>query len=220
MTNQTVRPFVFLGDPVERSAKLKQLREAFVQREQKPTQAELAEEFAIPMGTIARIAADESWTSMRAAYLEHKSQEADAAGILIQAVKIDRRVITLFSDTAIVMLTQLTMAVQSIPEDRAISTKVEIINTASFALKNLADACKTVGILGLAKTLDAAGKEDNGRWNPQMLSQINLTVQNLVGKAQADTAGVQSGSDKEPVSTTVKEPKPVPPAVESKAGNP
>ncbi len=159
------------------------LRENFVTRAEKPTYAELAEEFNAPVGSVCRLASEEGWVSLRAAHLEAKAKECDAMSIVLQAVKIDKTIIASFGDTILTAIRRVNMAIDSIPEDRAASTQLECLNTASFALKNLSETAKNVGIVGVSRLFGENGKEANGRWNPEMLQQINVTVQNLQAQA-------------------------------------
>ncbi len=156
-------------------------------RHPKPTYEELSAEFEIPLSTIGRLSVEEGWVSLRAATLERKAKESDALSIVLEAVKIDRTIIATLSDVLLIGLRKIGDALNGIPDTHAASTKAEIVNTCSFALKNFADAAKSAGIMGVSKTLNQLGDAGNGRWNPEMLQQINVTVQNL-----------QAGQAKEP----------------------
>jgi len=164
-------------------------RKAFVERPQRPTYEELSVEFGCASGSIGRISADEGWPALRAAYLDAALQRADAGSVLLEACKSDRTIARGYSAAAIVILSRVVAAVESVDESRAAATKLDAYNTASFCLKNLADALRSAGIIGVARSLEAAGKELNGQWNPQMLQNINVVVQGLQAAASAAPGG-------------------------------
>lgn len=184
------------------------LRDAFVQRPARPTYTELSAEFSVPLPTISVCASEEGWTSLRAQYLESRLKEADAASILLEAIKIDRSLIRSVSDLALVALSAIKRTVERLDETRAPSTNLEALNTAGFATANFTRALKDCGVVGLPKGM-ADGKEENGRWNPQMLSQINVTVQNLAAQA------AKGAEDIPPAASSI--PKPVGPTVDVKS---
>lgn len=177
----------------QRGVEWQPLRDAFIQRSPRPTYAELSAEFNVPISTVGQCANEEAWASMRAQYLETRLKEADASAILLEAIKIDRSLIRAVSDLALVALNRVKHEIERLTDERAPSTNVEALNTAGFAAANFTRALKDCGVIGLPKGMAAEGKEDNGRWNPQMLSQINVTVQNLQAAAKA------SGADAAPV---------------------
>jgi hypothetical protein len=171
---------------LERKAEeFEKLREAFITRAARPTYEELAEEFSIPRSTIGERAANEQWIAMRSSHFEREAKQTDTLAVLVEAAKYDRRVINGVADVSIALLAQLALTLNTIPSDRAASTRGEICQTVSFALKNLTASVREVGIVGVSKTLPGLGKEENGRWNPEMLQQINVTVQNLQAQAES-----------------------------------
>src|ERR1044072_4844432 len=90
--------FVSSRDP----AVYEQLRQAFVTRLDKPQFTELSAEFDVPLSTISRIAADESWVTMRAAHLQRKEREGDALALVVRAAeRVDQAVMNAFSDVAL-----------------------------------------------------------------------------------------------------------------------
>lgn len=165
------------------------LRASFIERPVRPTYEELGAEFGVKTSTVARCASDEGWVSLRAAKLEQKAKECDALAVMIEAAKVDRTILREVADYALVSIRAIKAAVEDVESPRAEggmrapNTRLEAHNTANFALHNLAKALHELGVVGVGKTLPAAGKEDNGRWNPEMLQQINVTVQNLQGQA-------------------------------------
>jgi hypothetical protein len=70
--------------------RMEEVRRAFIEREHRPTYEELSVEFQVPKGSIGNAASDQSWPAMRAEYLESKLRQADAAEIMLEAVKVDR----------------------------------------------------------------------------------------------------------------------------------
>ncbi len=161
------------------------LRDAFIKRSPRPTYADLSEEFSVPLGTISVCASEEAWTSLRAQFLEAKLREADASSILLEAIKIDRTLIRAVSDLALVAFQAIKREVERLNEKtRAPGSNLGSLNTAGFAAANFTRALKDCGIIGLPKGI-GEGKEANGQWNPQMLQQINVTVQTLKEHAAA-----------------------------------
>lgn len=179
---------IFMAAPT-RLVNWQPLRDAFVQRSPRPTYQELSEEFNVPFGSIGVCANEEAWTSLRAQYLESRLKEADAAGVLLEAIKIDRTLIRAVSDLALVALSRLKHEIERLTDEKAPSTNVEVLNTCSFAAANFTRALKDTGVIGLPKGMSAEGKELNGRWNPEMLQQINVTVQNLTAQTKGETPG-------------------------------
>lgn len=187
------------------------LRDAYVQRTTRPTYDELAVEYAVPAPAIGRCASDEGWPALRARYLDSQLVAADASGVLLAAVRADRTILTGVTSMAIVTIASLTRCVESIDDERAPQTKAQALNTCTFALKNLTDALKNVGLIGVAKTLDDEGKSANGRWDPKMLTQINVTMQGLVAGAAQVTASQARRPDDPPAASAMTMPiDPVP----------
>lgn len=152
------------------------VRTAYVERATRPTYVELEEEFGVLQNTIARCASEEGWPSLRAAFLERKVKESDAHEVILAACQVDRQVVRSVANFALVTIARCTTAVELVDEKKAPATKLSAYNTASFAVKNVCDALRAAGIVGLPKGLADNGKMDNGRWDPGMLQQINLTV--------------------------------------------
>lgn len=171
------------------------LRDAFVKRSPRPTYAELSAEFSVPVGTIGVCASEEAWNSLRAQHLENKLREADASDILLEAIKIDRTLIRAVADLALVAFTAIKQQVDRLNDkERAPAGNLDALNTAGFATANFTRALKDCGVIGLPKGM-GEGKEDNGRWDPKMLSQLNVTVQNIVGQpAKAEQVAVSEPS--------------------------
>ena len=152
------------------------LREHFITATDRPTYEQLSEEFGVGASSIKNWAADESWVALRIAHQEKQCQQSDALGVVLKASVIDRRAIESCSDAVLRGFQAISRIYDQINFDRAATTNSTVVNTLTFATKNLSEACWRVGIIGLPKGLADAGKSDNGRWNPELLQQINITV--------------------------------------------
>lgn len=179
--------------PSRLPSSLEKARALFVESGSRLTYKEVGERYSVPLGTICNAAADESWPAMRSAHLEAKLRECDAKSAILTAVQSDRALMTKFTSVALAGLDKIATAIESVQEDRAAQTQAQALNTLSFAYVNFARGLHEVGILGISKTLNADGKEANGRWNPEMLQQINVTVQNLTAQQAAEPKGKPSG---------------------------
>ncbi len=168
------------------------VRKTYVERPQRPTYDELALEFACAPGSLARLSSEEGWPALRARYMESQMVAADASAVILAAVRADRTILTNVTSLAILMLEKLSRCVESVQDEKAPQTKAQALNTCSFAMKNLTDALKNVGLIGVSKTLDQAGKEGNNQWDPKFLQQINVTVQNLKQQDAQPAATVEA----------------------------
>lgn len=178
------------------------IREAFIKRPAKPTYDELSEEFGINYSTIANTCADEGWPVLRAQFLDAQLQSSGAKEIILNALSCAKAIVDSASTFGLVMFQQLTGIIQDQKlAGLAPSTRAEVLNTASFAAANTSRAMKELGVVGFAKALNDSGREGNHQWNPEMLTQINLTVQNMQSK---DGASVSAKA--EPVSVIANEP--------------
>lgn len=136
---------------------------------------------------------------MRIARQEQLADKSDALGVVLRAVKTDAKMLESFSDFALAAFSKLTRLLMDIDDKRAVSSRATVINTLTFAALNLCNSAKALGIVGVPKGLADAGKEDNGKWNPQFLVQINNTMQELQARKSA-------AAPAEPVETTAKPP--------------
>jgi len=184
------------------------MRLAYVEREIKPTLDELSEEFGGSVARISKVSVDESWGIARADRIEKRLLAAEAGQIILKAVSGDQSLSDAAKNTALIVLRQLGELAERLDQTKADSTRADVLNNISFALSNTCNALKTMGVVGISKTLNDAGKEDNGRWNPQMLSQINLTVQNLVAAGQGGKDASAQPAEK-PATPATEPDKPV-----------
>ena len=95
---------------------------------------------------------------------------------------MDSAVMSTFTNLALETLGRLQEIVDQVEAKKSVNTRANTLNTVSFAMGNIARALKEVGVVGIPKALkESAGVDSgNGRWNPQMLQALNVTVQNIV----------------------------------------
>jgi len=163
------------------------LRTAFITRPERATYAELAAEFRVPEDRIKRASSDEGWAALRAAHLEEQLKQGDAAVALLRAARMDHAVMGSFTNLALETVRKLQEIVDQVESKKSVNTRANTLNTVSFAMGNVARALKEVGVVGIPKALkESAGVDSgNGRWNPQMLQALNVTVQNIVSSQDA-----------------------------------
>lgn len=178
-------------------------RKLFIESAVRPTYEEVAKEVGCAVGSVSRLSAEEGWPALRAQHFEQALAKADASAVILEAIKADRTIVTGITSFAITMVASLSRCVESIKEENSASTKAQALNTASFAMKNLAEALKAVGIVGIAKKLGEDGSGNGGRWDPKILNQINLTVQQAkdgLKVVEGATTEVEAKADKPSVS--------------------
>lgn len=191
------------------------LRDAFINRPERPTFIELATEYGIDENRLRKASSDEGWPALRAARLDAALRSSDAVTSLLDAARTEGTVQRAVSNIALELIAQLHEVMQAAAKaPKAENTRANTLNTVSFALRNLTGALKEVGIVGLPRALkNAPGMADEqGRWNPQMLAALNVTVQTIVGGAAA-TAPQGDGK-------AVPEPSEAPVEVETPAALP
>lgn len=161
------------------------LRQAFITRPERATYADLSAEFQISEERIKRAASDEGWAALRAAHLEEQLRQGDAAVALLRAARMDHAVMGSFTNLALETVRKLQEIVDQIESKKSVNTRANTLNTVSFAMGNVARALKEVGVVGIPKALKESAGMENGRWNPQMLQALNVTVQNIVSTQDA-----------------------------------
>jgi hypothetical protein len=178
-------------------------REAFIARPERPKLADLAAEFGTDPVRLGRVCSDEGWPALRAARLDGALRSSDAIKALLDAARTESTVQRAVSNLALEIVQQLqeVTAAAGSAKDKAENTRANTLNTVTFALRNLTGALKEVGLVGLPRGLKQAGMaDDQGRWNPQMLAALNVTVQNIVGQQpQQGPAAGASGAIGAPV---------------------
>lgn len=184
------------------------IRDFYIKTPQRPTFDEMADKFAVARSSISNASSDEGWPIIRANYLDAQIQASGAREIILSALSCAKAIVDAGTNFGLVMLQELTAVVQDgALATRAASTRADVLNTCSFAAANTARAMKDLGVVGFAKALSDEGKGGNGQWNPQMLQQINLTVQNLTAQAAAKPGDPPAGAAPMPAVVS-----PVPPA--------
>lgn len=165
------------------------IRDAFIQRPERPTIDELATEFGISRSTLSNASSDEGWPVLRAQFMDAQLEKAGASEILMKAIRGAKANVDRGATFGLMALDGL-CDILSHPKMAAYSpsTRAEVTNTCTFAFVNIARGLRELGVVGISKTLDEAGKERNGQWDPKLLQQINVTVQNLTGKAESAAA--------------------------------
>jgi len=125
--------------------------------------------------------------------------ETDTLGIVVEAAqKVNRPVILAITDAVLSCLHGIVQAIQDIDPARAPSTRLQALNTASFAIKNVSDACKNVGIVALGKKLAELGESGAESWSPKFAQQLNITIGEI--KQQAAQTATAEKSDTLPTS--------------------
>jgi len=164
-----------------------QAREAFINREVRPTYDEISTEFLIPISTVRLAAADEGWPLLRSKRLTAALESVNAGEQILTALKSSRAIVSAGENVGIIALQKITQLLEDVvnAKDQAISTRANNLNTISFAISNVAKAMKDLGIVGFAKGLADEGAP-NGKWKPELLQQINVTVQNLTKQAERE----------------------------------
>lgn len=164
-----------------------EIRDAFVTRNVRPTYDELSTEFHVPQGTIARAAQDEAWPVLRANRVNAALEAVNAGEQILTALKSSRAIVSAGENVGIIALQKITQLLEDVLNDKAqaVSTRANNLNTISFAISNVAKAMKDLGIVGFAKGLQDEGAP-NGKWKPELLQQINVTVQNLTKQAERE----------------------------------
>lgn len=171
--------------------KSEKCRKAYVERVVQPTLEELSEEFGSPRSTIGYWSASQNWSALRSA---HQETRAQAEAIVGQAAsRTNLPVVQALTDAILALIQALTRTILDIDHDRAPSTRSQILNTCSFAIKNAADACKNVGIVGMPKSLKDVADQSGG-WTPALTQQINI----MLGEKGKSEVTAAPGPEKSP----------------------
>ncbi len=198
------------GSFPEASSDKSKLRLIFVERAERPTYDELAAEYGVPVNTIKNWAADEGWQRLRIANQEKLAEKSDALAILLRATSIDQRLVEGFSNDIFLAQEKIARCLDDIDDKKATSSRASTINTLTFALKNLAETARACGIVGVPKGLARDGKEDNGRFNPQTLIQINGVVESLKTKYADQQVAAHAADPVAPTAEKAADPTPNP----------
>lgn len=165
------------------------MRRAFIERPERPTLAALALEFGANEARISRAAIDGGWAALRAARMDEALRSSDAMKALLDAARTEGTIQRAVNALALELISQLhdIAAEAGRAKGKAENTRANTLNTVTFALRNLTGALKEIGVVGMAKALKTAPgmSDEQGRWNPQMLQSLNVTVQNIMATAPA-----------------------------------
>lgn len=154
------------------------------------TYVSVAERFEIPVGTLGRAASEEDWPALRKKRQELALLESNAMQMLTEAAQKGTAVPGMAGEVAMVIFAGLLTHLGQMEKATCKpSYAVQVYQNASFCLLNTANACKSLGIVGLPKELAELGKshggvDGHGKWDKQLLQQINVTVQGLTAQAQ------------------------------------
>lgn len=170
------------------------IRNAYIDRPERPTFAALSVEFNVPGASINRCSNDEGWAFMRAQRLKVAETQSDAIDIIKASVG-QTLVADASRDTALSMIKGAGEIIVSICEsDKSDAVKSNVLSNLGFALANTSKLITAAGLVGLPKKLTdaiAKGEGANGKeWTTGLLQQINVTVNGLQAakeKAQAET---------------------------------
>lgn len=178
------------------------IRDAYMQRTPVPTYTELSEEYGVSCAVVARVANDQQWAICRKRAQDAALQAVNAGSVIMEAISADKETVEQLRRSAISTLIAVEQAGQHLltlmSNPVNLRKGLDMANTASFALSNIANALKTVGVVGIPKALSDAGKMDNGRWDKGLLQQINVTVQSLQQPVVSTTAQRSETTDTEP----------------------
>lgn len=161
-----------------------EIRQAYVTETPKPSYENLSERFSIPMGTLARVSSDEGWKDLRTTWLEERAAKGDALEIITRAATESSAVSGLVAEAAKAILAAIIEWMPSLSKVESPKSRIDMVNTASFALVNTATATDRAGIIGMSKILKARGEDagavdGHGKWDKGILVQINNTVASL-----------------------------------------
>lgn len=166
-----------------------EMRRAFIERPERPTLSQLSAEFGATETRISRAAVDGGWAALRAARMDEALRSSDAMKALLDAARTEGTIQRAVNALALELISQLhDVAVEAgRAKGKAENTRANTLNTVTFALRNLTGALKEIGVVGMAKALKTAPgmSDEQGRWNPQMLQSLNVTVQNIMAAAPA-----------------------------------
>jgi hypothetical protein len=172
------------------------LRRAYIERAERPRIEELGTEFGVDTRRIVAASSNEGWSLLRAKRLDAELARSDATLAILSAAKADGVLTRRASDLALQMMDRISELASGLENWKSLNTRANTLNTCSFALANLAKALKDLGVVGLPKVLKEQADAGNGRWSPQMLAALNVTIQNVQkadGTAVAGTVDVDTG---------------------------
>lgn len=168
------------------------IREAFINRVPTPTLTELSREFGVSVSAVSRCASSEMWSEARLKRFEDKLKEAGASELILKAIQGEGSLVQACRETSAKAIRCADLIIERLEADTETkpSTQASTLNNVCFALSNLSNLIKSVGLVGMPGDIrngrrNADGSTDPQTWEKGMLQQINVTVQNLQGQAKA-----------------------------------
>ena len=155
------------------------IRQKFCESPERPTFKELSVEFNIPEKTLTNAAFDQGWPILRAQAMNAALEEAGARETILAALQASRAVVSAGENAGLIMLQKIVQLANEVSDDKALATRSNILSTLGFAISNTAKAMKDLGIVGFAGKLKEEGTSGNNQWDPKLLAQVNVTIQNL-----------------------------------------
>lgn len=174
------------------------VRDYFVSESPRPTYESLAAMFSVPVGTLARVAADEGWVDLRVRHQLALIDKSDALAVITAAAKDSTVLSGMAFETIAQILSGILRALADLEKESKMvpRSRMEILNTATFAIQNAGNAARSFGITNLPEALKRAagelpGSPGNGQWDKSLLQQINVTVNGLqAAQAKQESAAV------------------------------
>lgn len=122
---------------------------------------------------------------MRANRIEAALQAADAGAILLNAITDERIITGRFKSVVLVALDRIFADIDELAAVKSQGRRANLVQTYTFAVKNLADAVKAIGITGLAKRVQDGTNGGDDRygdgWKTGAMAQLNVLIQNAPG---------------------------------------
>lgn len=182
-------------------------REWFVITDPRPSYAEVAKRWLIPVGSISRVAGDEGWAGLRSEREDTLLAQCDAKSVIRKAVASSSAIVGAAEELAKQLFGALISNIAKLEsEEMKCRARSDILNTTSFAFTNTANACKSMGILGWHSSTKLAagelpGAPQNGHWDSKLVQQINVTVQAM------QAAEAKGKPAKDELATKIAEPE-------------
>lgn len=164
------------------------VRKAFLDEPERPTYAELAERFSIPINSVCSVASEEGWALTRSRRLERALADSDVADVLVSAARGERMITDKFRELALVVVAALVIESGQLPAKQA--GRVRVLQALTFSALNMGQALKAVGVIGLPKELrdrlDSSASAGDGDGFKRALMNLNVMVQ-AGGKVSVST---------------------------------
>ncbi len=171
-----------------------EIKEFFVNSEDKMTYDQVAERFHLSQSRVQTKAYEQDWPSLRRKFQEGQLAASNAAVAIRKACSQDQTVVERLVEVGLACLNAVELGLRKLAESEASPrAHMDIANTSTFAVANLAKTFDTIGIFGLHDKLtragqDAGGADGHGKWDKGLLQQINVTVQGMTARVDAAAA--------------------------------